>query len=395
MANKYPTLFVHGFMGWGEDNLVDEVFPYFGFNPFKRFIPKLQKEGFEIYQPHVGPFNSAWDRACILWAYVMGGTVDFGKVHSEKYGHERYGRTYPGILKDWGEKGDHERLNIVGHSFGGPTVKTFLDLVAHGCQEEIDGTPAEELSDLFKLNKAQKIHCAVTLSGVNNGTSFASMWGDKGMITAGSALMKAFNFIGNSRAMWFYDVYLDQWHITSDPAGIKEDTWGTTPDGLKGIEAYMKNHKDSILMEMQVETQQEIMKLQSADDDAYMFACRANSAHKNRFGKWDMNRNTPFFLCKFAGEFTARYNPEKLKPYGFDETWFANDGLVNVKGQNAPTNQPFTDGDKNTDFKKGIWYNMPIHEGWSHTSWCGWGLPVDEISGYYREMLETFAKLPD
>lgn len=393
MPNNYPTVFVHGFMGWGKGNLVDEVFPYWGFSPFKRLLGDLTDKGYEIYQPHVGPFNSAWDRACIIWAYLMGGTVDFGKVHSEKYGHARYGRTYPGVLKDWGEAGDHARINIIGHSFGGPTVKTFADILAHGAQEEIDGTPAEELSDFFKPNKAQKLNAAVTLSGVNNGTSFASMWGDKGMITAGSAIMKAFNFIGNSRAMWFYDVYLDQWNITADPAKIEKDLWGTTPAGLKGVEAYMKNHMDSILMEMQVETQEEIKQLQAVDEDAYFFAGRANSAHKNKMGKWDMDRKTPFFLCKFAGEFTARYNPEKLKPYGFDETWFANDGLVNVKGQNAPTNQPFTEWEEGTKPVKGIWYNMPIHEGWSHTSWCGWSVETKKYFKFYEDMLDFFKTL--
>ena len=49
--------------------------------------------GIHTVAPSMGPFTSAWDRACEVYAQLVGGTVDYGKAHSEKYGHERYGRT--------------------------------------------------------------------------------------------------------------------------------------------------------------------------------------------------------------------------------------------------------------------------------------------------------------
>jgi len=33
-------------------------------------------------------------RACELFYYLKGGTVDYGVERSEKYGHSRYGHTY-------------------------------------------------------------------------------------------------------------------------------------------------------------------------------------------------------------------------------------------------------------------------------------------------------------
>ena len=140
----YPSLFLAGFLGYGEGTLADKVYHYWGFSIRRDLLKHLREEGYEVYDPHLGPFNSAWDRSCILWAYLMGGTVDFGKVHSEKYGHARYGRTYPGILKDWGQEGPHEKINIIGHSFGGPLLKMFAELVYNGSDEEIAGTAAEE-----------------------------------------------------------------------------------------------------------------------------------------------------------------------------------------------------------------------------------------------------------
>ena len=78
----YPSLFLSGFLGYGEGTLADKYYHYWGFSFRRDLLKHLRKEGYEVYDPGLGPFNSAWDRSCILWAYLMGGTVDFGKVHS-------------------------------------------------------------------------------------------------------------------------------------------------------------------------------------------------------------------------------------------------------------------------------------------------------------------------
>lgn len=52
--------------------------------------PIVLVRGYEVYTATVGPIVSNWDRACELYAYIKGGRVDYGKIHSEKYGHSRY-----------------------------------------------------------------------------------------------------------------------------------------------------------------------------------------------------------------------------------------------------------------------------------------------------------------
>ncbi|MBR0364821.1 MAG: lipase, partial [Clostridia bacterium] len=181
--NNYPCVFIHGLMGYGEQDFMDVVFPNFGlFN--HTFFKHLKARGIETYNPSLGPMNSAWDRACILWAYLFGGRVDYGKAHSEKYGHARYGKEYPGVLKDLGQTEAHKKMNLIGHSFGGPTVKTVAWLFAFGSEEERADTPAEELSPLFAGGHGNLLHTVTTLSGVNNGTALASFFGNKGMSVA-------------------------------------------------------------------------------------------------------------------------------------------------------------------------------------------------------------------
>ena len=86
----------------------------------------LRGEGFEVYTPAMGPFSSTWDRACELYAQIKGGTVDYGLFHSMKYGHARYGRTYPGMYPEWGTAdpatGKIRRAHFIGYCFGGAVV---------------------------------------------------------------------------------------------------------------------------------------------------------------------------------------------------------------------------------------------------------------------------------
>ena len=77
--NKYPIILVHGFMGWGRDEMGS--YRYWG---GKYDIEQILKhEGFEVYTASVGPISSNWDRAIELFYQIKGGQVDYGKTHSD------------------------------------------------------------------------------------------------------------------------------------------------------------------------------------------------------------------------------------------------------------------------------------------------------------------------
>ena len=60
----------------------------------------LEENGYEAYEASISAFGSNYDRAVELYYYIKGGRVDYG-AHAAKYGHERYGKTYEGVYKDW------------------------------------------------------------------------------------------------------------------------------------------------------------------------------------------------------------------------------------------------------------------------------------------------------
>lgn len=102
-VNKYPYVYVHGLFGWGADEGIDGTLPYWGAASCS-LMDELNKLHYESYAASVGPMSSNWDRVCELYAQITGTRVDYGKAHSEKFNHSRYGRTYTKpLIEGWGE----------------------------------------------------------------------------------------------------------------------------------------------------------------------------------------------------------------------------------------------------------------------------------------------------
>lgn len=137
---------------------------------------ELTKLGYRVHEANVGAFSSNYDRAVELYYYIKGGRVDYGAAHVAKYEHNRYGRTYEGIMSDW-EPG--KKIHLVGHSMGGQTTRLMEHFLRNGNQEEINyqwqhgGT----ISDLFKGGKDNMISTIITLGTPHNGTSAADKLG--------------------------------------------------------------------------------------------------------------------------------------------------------------------------------------------------------------------------
>ena len=89
--------------GWGADEGINDLIPYWGATT-GALMPKLRENGYECYDASVGPISSCWDRACELYAQMVGDTVDYGEAHAKAHNHARYGRTYTTPLFDgWGK----------------------------------------------------------------------------------------------------------------------------------------------------------------------------------------------------------------------------------------------------------------------------------------------------
>lgn len=391
VQNNYPTIIVHGFLGVceGKYNYFNYLFNYFG-GFTGDVVRDLNTMGYEVYLPGLGAFAPVWDRCCDLYAYIFGGTVDYGKVHSEKYGHARYGRTYPGVLKDLGTPGDHAKVNLVGHSFGGPTLCLFSSLMEQGAADEIAGTPADELSPFFKGGQGHLLHTVTTLNGTNTGTTLVQMLPRSVRNGAMAAIDAVVVATGRSAFAKVIDFKMDEWGLTVDP---DEATEGFQ-NPLDYKELIKKNIEgdENMFHQMSVEYSRQLAaERYCISPKTYYFAERCVRTHPNKAGKHNANLTNTMPLFDLTAPIIGRYTNKSM---GIDESWFPNDGMVPLPSQGAPENMPSKDYSEGVVIEPGIWYNMPVSDN-DHESMVGMFVNNDKTTNRFKKILDRSKYLPD
>lgn len=344
---QYENVFVHGLSGWGSYDFVYNIMPYWGI--FGGDLMKyLSARGLSCHAASVAPSDSTWDRACELYAQLTGTKVDYGKEHSARCGHDRYGTDYS--KKPLVEKWDSEnKINLFGHSFGGATIRLLARLMADGSPEEQAATDKSDISGLFTGGKADYIYSITTLASPHNGTT-AYLVGhgvrDNGG-TIGEAVETEIMFMAsheNSDGRIFEDSA--SYDMDIDGAALLNEKIGTVP----GI---------------------------------YYFSYACSMSSKDENGNWqaDTDGMEPLFvnsaklICKYTG---VSGNGTVL-----DETWQENDGLVNTISALAPFNDPQREFDKNS-IEPGVWNIMPVYRG-DHMSLQGGLMKNNNVRLFYIE----------
>eukprot|EP01031_Cornospumella_fuschlensis_P029896 gene29896-36101_t len=96
-------------------------------NTWQSYPGDLVPNDMEIISVFPSPTGSLHDRVCQTFYELKGGTVDYGDEHSAYHGHERFGRSYPGLYADWDE---NHPIYLIGHSFGGLTAWALQNYLA-------------------------------------------------------------------------------------------------------------------------------------------------------------------------------------------------------------------------------------------------------------------------
>ena len=373
---SYPFILVHGMMGWGENAEGQHENPYWGYSQENDIVKYLRSEGVEAYAPTMGGMSSAWDRACELYAQLAGTVVDYGAAHSAKAGHARYGRDYtdrPIMGRAWDLS---EKINLVSHSFGGPTVSIFTYLLANGAQEEIAAAP-EDCSELFKGGHADAVFSVTTLESPHNGSTIANLLYD----TKLPVYMVAFiiNVMG-TQANPAIDFMMDQWGVTADPA-----TGETAKFDPAAIIKLAKSN-DHCAYDMSLQGAKELEKY-TAVDSVYYFSYAADCTEKGALGLTVMNEQAGKSILGFSGRIIIMLAGHTYGGVKTDKSWAANDGMVPVPSALYPNNAE----NNHTDYAQegmavepGIWYVMPVVQGGTH----GFGISGKEVLSFWDTLTD-------
>ena len=392
-AERYPTIYVHGLMGWGEHDQIYAVTPYWGLT--SDLMPYLTGKGYESYAVSVGPLSSAWDRACELYAQLTGTTVDYGAAHAAEYDHARYGVTYDKpLFEGWSAD---KKINLVGHSFGGATIRLFLDILADGSAEEQAAAKAAgtEVSPFFQGGKADWVYSLTTLAAPHNGTTFLECCGDMTQFAAEASTTMA-KLLGISDFKGVYDFQLEQF-------GFYRKDGETVLEALdRVLHSDFLSHNDNVFRDLTIDRALELNDDIEIQPNVYYFSYAGDKTRQStitgeRTSAVDM---TPLFV-PFANQMCGYYDQTTAGGFRIDKSWAPNDGLVNTVSALYPTDSAGRcltksgktgyvqqDGYSNVDYQPGVWNVMPVRH-YDHGNFIA-GMPVPDLASQSIPALRQF-----
>ncbi len=389
--NEAPFVFVHGLNGWGGAEDINGIVPYWGATTGD-LMAYLQGEGYECYSASVGPLSSAWDRACELYAQLVGTTVDYGAAHSAKYNHDRYGRTYyTALVPDWGEldeNGKLQQIHLIGHSFGGTTVRMLIQLLTEGSAEEMAATPANEISGLFTGGKGDWVKSATTVCTPHNSTSVYYPLVALGL----DVVVQTFSYVYAAvlgRSIFnggMVDFHLEQFGLTDVPGGEKADGF------FEAMSLVLENKEDSCQYDLTPEGTVKINDTLDINENIYYFSYAFDSTEEIAGIRLPGIKTNPvIYLTSLAMCFINFEDPYTGVVY--DESWYLNDALVNTESSKYPLDEPHKDFDGGK-IEKGVWQVMPVQKG-DHGTAIGLFAEKDKTQSFYLELCEMLNALPD
>ena len=392
-ATRYPTVYVHGLMGWGEHDQIYSAVPYWGLST--DLMPYMTSKGYESYAASVGPLSSAWDRACELYAQLTGTTVDYGAAHAAEYGHARYGVTYDKpLFEGWSAD---KKINLVGHSFGGATIRLFLDILADGSAEEQAAAKAAgtEVSPFFQGGKADWVYSLTTLAAPHNGTTFLECCGDMTQFAAEASTTMA-KLLGISDFKGVYDFQLEQF-------GFYRKDGETVLEALdRVLHSDFLSHNDNVFRDLTIDRALELNDDIEIQPNVYYFSYAGDKTRQStltgeRTSAVDM---TPLFV-PFANQMCGYYDQTTAGGFRIDKSWAPNDGLVNTVSalyptdsagrcltQSGKTGYVQQDGYSNVGYQSGVWNVMPVRH-YDHGNFIA-GMPVPDLASQSIPALRQF-----
>ena len=379
--NKYPIILVHGFMGWGREEMGSYRY-WGGKNDIEQ---QLKDRGYQVYTTNVGPLSSNWDRAIELYYQIKGGEVDYGKGHSQLFGtiQKPKGKVYKGLYSKWDK---NHPVHLVGHSLGGQTIRMLDYLLKTSI---LDSLNINEKSDLLGNIHIGWIKSITSISSPHNGTTLSDI------VTNGIPFLQDFIALGSVVGSTFYNFDLEQW-------GFKRKKG----ESLRSYFTRMQKHpawgtKNIVSWDVSVQGARELNTLCIANPDIYYFSfITSNTVYDSTSGRHIPDKSMSYIIranARLMGMKKAYYNDGSET----DSSWFENDGIVNKISMYGPTTglngpDPISDYRKGELLISGQWYVMGEFQS-DHRKFIGHSInktEFDTLMRVYNKHADLLWSLP-
>lgn len=420
-ANNDPIVLVHGFLGFGPNELRGTNFKYWGgFNDVQEHMRNYNGGGHQVMAASVGPISSNWDRAVELYYQIKGGCADYGARHTAQFA--AYGAIRQPAGKCWAPDPANNPnnyplalypswdaahpLHLVSHSQGGQTVRVLIQLLENGSPNGDEGG-----GSLFVGGKIGWVKSATTISTPHNGTTLRDVVIDyvpKISELAGKVVEVA-GLGGSSNPG--YNFKLEQYGIAQGWAERFSDflvrvkgapffslnhhnsaQWDLGPDGARELNNWVRTSPNVYYYSIaNVATEQGSFCCNSTDriiapfqSSAYQYA-RDDMMFflKNTAGEWVV----PSILVRGMGSYTQN----AAGRVAIDSSWFPNDGVVNTISMKSPSGQPVRNYDGVN--VRGSWQHLGYYPRYDHFDVIGWLLPESGVFPIYDNLSTILYRL--
>lgn len=341
--NRYPIVMVHGFMGWGPEEMGS--YKYWG--GFFNLEAYLESQGYEVYTVSIGPVSSNWERAIEVYYQLKGGQVDYGWRHAENWGviQKPEEKDYKALYPVW----DREHpIHIIAHSMGGQTARMLQYILINTFHIDSSETIPEKSRLLGQSHKGW-IKSITTIASPHNGTTLSDIRMES------LPFLKYVIGIAGLIGVDFYDFDLQQWRFKR-----QED------ESLVDYYRRMREHpawetKNISSWDLSIEGACSLNTILTADPNIYYFSfvtsCTVlDSSTGRHIPDEPMN-----FILRRKARLLGKKIVHRSDSTATDSTWFENDGVANTISQYAPTSglngpDPFVEYKPDESLSPGQWY---------------------------------------
>ena len=350
---QYPYVLVHGLGGWGPESQIDQTSPYWG-SSTGNLAEYLNSEGYSVSVASVGPFSSTWDRTCELYAELTGTKVDYGEAHS-----------------------------VIGHSFGGETVRLLASLMAYGDEAEKAAT-GDETSGLFTGGKADWINSVTTLCSPHNGSTLFYVVDQGKLVNTVLGLVYAASGVARSAQIGdFYDFRLEQFGMSGA---------STESQAESIINTVFSEGTDNAAYDLSPDGAQELNKKIKLVDNIYYFSYSYLTTETSALTGKQIPKSSTLPVLIIPATLMGRYSTNTKTDFKIDETWLPNDGLVNVVSARYPIGDEYQEYDAE-NIVKGKWNVMPTLPG-DHGTVIGMNVGAEETHNFYDTLFKMIDSQP-
>tara|TARA_Y100001934_G_C12385631_1_gene795464 strand:- start:11915 stop:13117 length:1203 start_codon:yes stop_codon:yes gene_type:complete len=381
--NSYPIVLIHGFMGWGSDEMGG--YNYWGGE--KDFIYLLEKNGHTVFELSVGPISSNWERAIECYYQIKGGAVDYGQAHSEMYNIIRKPKTktYNGLYPEWSSK---KPIHIVAHSMGGQTARMLNYLLTQEFYIDEENKLKEE-SRLLGGIQNNMIKSITTISTPHDGTTLT------GIVTKTIPFIQYFVGVAGVIGTQFYDFDLEQFSFLRK----KEESWQNYLKRMRNHEAWKTKNISS--WDLGLDGAKELNNYLQASPDIYYFSFVTSTTRKSKNTKKHTPVKGTSILIKTRSKLLGSLSGYWSDGTKTDSSWYENDGIVNTISMFGPSTgingpDPIVKYEKLDLLIPGQWYWIFLSEmdHWSVIGHLGDSKRTFRAEKYFIEHASRLKMLP-